>query len=270
MTDPEIHSDGGGSEGYDSIMKETEKTMDDLRFEYNVHLSQYSMYLNAVVIIVGFTIAITSYVVINTDSFTSLDMAAIVCLSSTILSGIIGTTYCLYDMYWKAKIDPFLKRHAYRTEGMTDEKRRFIGFRKMFISVMQIEAEKEMASSAFRWCTLFFVLGFVFFTISSLISADHPLLIFLLCVPIIIVAVWNEMELKGLKKIVRNSGYAPYDLIRGLFFEEKLDGLEETVAFSYLVSRKKECNREMINTLAKKVKRSLRKEAELIKGLFEP
>jgi len=231
------------------------KTISDLRFECNALLSQYQMYFNAIILVIGLTIAITSYIITGTKSFDTSNTAALASIGSTSLGSIIGMVYCFHDAGLKTKDTKFLKKYAvYQKEETTDEKRYFIRYRATYIALLQITLKKQSIAVVFRICTFLFVIGFIFYIIDSQASVNYLILIALLYVLPIAYTIWDRMRFKRFKIIIGESKKDFFDAICNLFYEEGFENFENALLYTVEIARGKKYGKRRANYFVKTIK----------------
>ena len=220
------------------IMKNIGKTIEDLRFEQNALLSQCQMYFNAIILVIGFTIALSSYFITRGDMIDLSDTSTLGCLILIFFSVMYGMIYCLYNTYWKSKVNPYIMYTKQKKE-MTEDQREFNRFRGIFMAVSQLGAEKQSTSATFEICTLYFVIGFPLLVLNSLVSI-HPILVLLAMLIIPAVPfIQGALAKRSLKFVLDGNREDFYNAIKNLFFEETFEDFEEAAVFFIYFSKKK-------------------------------
>jgi len=242
---------------YISRMENTGRTTEDLKFEYQVSHSQYSLYFNAILIIVSVSIVITSYIIANLDSIEIDNGSMYLCMGSSSLGCIIGVSFCLYNAWWKTKhIGPMLEKYSIYSESKrTAEKRQFDYFRSLYVSLMQLGYEKNAAARTFMQCSSLFAVSFISLIIGSIVKIE-PFWIAIVCyVCLIIKVIWDKMALKKYSIFIVRHSILFIDAVNNVFYEERFENLRETMEFSLLVSRKRRTPKIVMDSVMKNLEK---------------
>jgi len=227
---------------YESRMKKTGNTIDDLKFEFGVAHSQHTTYSNAILIVIGLTIAITPLIISNMGPFCPAFTSATICLLSTSVGCIIGVAYCIYDIIWRHKqIDSVMEKYSLFSEHeISDEKMKFNYFRLMYISNLQIATETALASIAFCLCIFLFGVGFTLLVVDSIYTL-YPFftLSFLLAFFVIISYYLLSRLNKKTYTTIYNNSKRNFDAMSNIFYEEVFKNYGDVIKFMVLISQKK-------------------------------
>jgi len=240
---------------YVSRMEKTGRTTGDLKFEYQTLHTQYSLYFNAILIIVSVSIVIASYIIANLDSMEIDNGSMYLCMGSSSFGCIIGVSFCLYDTWWKNKlVEPISEKYSIYSESKrTAEKRQFDYFRSLYISVMQMGYEKNMAAKAFLLCAFLFAVSFISLIIGSVVKIQ-PFWIVIACYACLIIkTVLDKITLKKYSKFITRHSILFVDAVKNIFYEEGFKDLRETIEFTLLITRKRKTSKFIIDFFMKEI-----------------
>jgi len=155
--------------------------------EYNILHSEYVLYVHVIVIIVGFTIAITTYLVTLVDRNWESDFSPVLGIIFLSLCCIYGLGYVLKDINWKMKtvegeVDFYSIDPPYEMDDVKDR----IYKRMMFIKLLRINFELRATINALKISIYFFLAGFFLFILSYFLELGVLLLLAVLDVVLFI------------------------------------------------------------------------------------
>ena len=137
-----------------------DRNKDDILAKYQDDVDEYRMYLNGILLIIGFAITVSVYIVTRTDETHAFEGMITICILLSMLTCGYGCLYLFTDSHWKNKTKKSLRKELLVSTNVGIIENTISVMRNYYIRPLRLEYQVNKTKNAFLVCVLLFLASF--------------------------------------------------------------------------------------------------------------